>query len=386
MGGRRKVIIGLRLEGTIGRRILSGVLQYLDSAGDWDIQFAYGAKELRRLAPSADGILADHLMDEAGFDRSELAQIPVVHFNTKVPSGGNPRHAYVHADNGAIGFAAAEYLTGLGSFRSYGFIPAHHGKSWSEARERAFALRLGKDGHDCRIYARSPDDVREDIDCLADWIRALPKPAALFAAWDGRAIEVLDACRRANVRIPQQAVLLGVDNDEISCDRANPPLSSIEPDTERDGFEGARILDRLMRLKGGPKRRIVLGKVKRIVERTSTKPPAPASHLVRRALDYIRENATHGIAPDDVAGRLGVSRSLLDLRFRELEGRTVGECILAGRLAALAAQLRRTRRSIADLTRTCGFANANSAKATFRRRYGMTMSAYRRAHTHRTDG
>ena len=383
MGARRKVIIGLRLEGIIGRRILSGVLQYLDSAGDWDIQFAYGAHELKRLAPTADGILADHLVDEAGFAPSELAQIPVVHFNTQVPAAAAPRHAYVRADNGAIGFAAAEYLTGLGAFRSYAFIPAHHDKFWSVARERAFALRLRKDGLDCRIYARATGDPRDDLTCLADWIRNLPKPAALFAAWDGRAIEVIDACRRANVKIPRQAVLLGVDNDEISCDRANPPLSSIEPDTERDGFEGARILDRLMRSKGEPKKRLVLGKVKRIVARTSTKPPVPASHLVRRALDYIKENATHDITPDDVAARLGVSRSLLDLRFRELEGRSVGASILAGRLAALATQLRRTRRAIADLTRSCGFANANAAKATFRRHYGMTMSAYRRANANR---
>ena len=168
MGARRKVIIGLRLEGIIGRRILSGVLQYLDSAGDWDIQFAYGAHELKRLAPTADGILADHLVDEAGFAPSELAQIPVVHFNTQVPAAAAPRHAYVRADNGAIGFAAAEYLTGLGAFRSYAFIPAHHDKFWSVARERAFVLRLRKDGLDCRIYARATSAPRDDLTCLLD--------------------------------------------------------------------------------------------------------------------------------------------------------------------------------------------------------------------------
>lgn len=30
---RKKIIIGLRLEGVIGRRILSGILRYLDTTG-----------------------------------------------------------------------------------------------------------------------------------------------------------------------------------------------------------------------------------------------------------------------------------------------------------------------------------------------------------------
>ena len=48
MARRKKVIIGLRLEGVIGRRILSGILDFLDSGAEWDLRFAYDAKELAR--------------------------------------------------------------------------------------------------------------------------------------------------------------------------------------------------------------------------------------------------------------------------------------------------------------------------------------------------
>ena len=41
-------------------------------------------------------------------------------------------------------------------------------------------------------------------------------------------------------------------------------------------------------------------------------------HLIKRALKFISENAVKGIEPKDVAVHLGISRTLLDLRFREM--------------------------------------------------------------------
>ena len=380
MTPRKKVIIGLRLEGIIGRRLLSGILSYLDAVSDWDIRFAYGLEDLKRMAPGANGLLVDHLSDELEFDRLFDIPIPTVRFNTKVPSAMDVRHAFVHVDDGAIGFTAADYLFGLGSFRSFGFVPAHGNRFWSEKRGRAFALRLAQRGQDCRSYSVGTGAPEEDIARLAEWIKALPKPTALFAAWDSRAVETLEACHKAHVNVPRQAVLIGVDNDEITCEHATPPLTSIEPDTEREGYEGARLLDLLMRRHSPKHKRVILGPVKRIVERTSTRPPAPATQLIRRALDFIRSDAVKGIRPDDVAKRIGVSRSLLDLRFRELEGGTVGEYIQETRLTQLAGLVQRTRRSLTDLTRECGFPSVNSAKEIFRKRYGMSMRDYRKAH------
>ena len=123
---------------------------------------------------------------------------------------------------------------------------------------------------------------------------------------------------------------------------------------------------------------MILGSVKRIVERASTHPPAPAAQLVTRALNFIKTDATKGIGPNDVAQRMGVSRSLLDLRFREIEGKTLNAHIQDARLAALADGLRRTRRPLAELTLDCGFASVNSAKEIFRNKFGMAMRDYRK--------
>lgn len=381
MASRKKVILGLRLEGIIGRRLLTGILSYLDAVNDWDIRFAYGIQDLKRMIPDADGLLVDHLSDEVEFRQLLDAPLPIVRFNTKVPPTSNAQHAFVHVDDGAIGFAAANYLLSLGSFRSFGFVPAHGRRFWSEKRGRAFALRLHQRGHDCQIFSGVSEKAAEDIVGLSKWIKALPKPTALFAAWDARAVETLEACRKARVNVPRQAVLIGVDNDEITCEHTSPPLTSIEPDTEREGYEGARLLDLLMKRRTPKHKRIVLGPVKRIVERTSTRPPAPATQLIDRALTFIKSNAASGITPKDVADHVGVSRSLLDLRFRELEDKTIGEHIQATRLALLSGLIRRTNRPLADLTHECGFSSVNSAKEIFRKHYGMSMRDYRTRNT-----
>lgn len=40
---------------------------------------------------------------------------------------------------------------------------------------------------------------------------------------------------------------MGVDNDAVFCDLSEPPLSSIDQDLERIGYEAAALLERLMR-------------------------------------------------------------------------------------------------------------------------------------------
>lgn len=349
-----------------------------DGAVYWDIQIAYGLPELLRLMPTADGILVDHLSDEIGNQLDPT--VPAVRFNTMQTSSVNRHHAFVHVDDGAIGFSAARYFLGLGAFRSFGYIPAHGNRVWSNRRGAAFSLHLRKNGIQAQMFEDAANNPGEDLALLAKWIGELPKPTALFAAWDGRAVEVLEACRKARVRIPRQAVVLGVDNDEIICEHTTPPLSSIAPDTESAGFEGARLLDGLMRNRKSLRTRIVLTPVKSVVERMSTHAPPPAARLVQRAITYIDGNATSGIRPDDVARHLGVSRSLLNLRLRETEGISAADRIREAKLAALAKLLHHTRRPMAELTRECGFASVNAAKEIFRTHFKMTMRDYRKTH------
>jgi hypothetical protein len=86
---------------------------------------------------------------------------------------------------------------------------------------------------------------------LGDWLMTLPKPVGVMACDDGRARHVLEACRTRGLRVPHDVAVIGVDDDELICELAVPPLTSIRQAARRIGYEAARLLDVRMRSRGG---------------------------------------------------------------------------------------------------------------------------------------
>lgn len=87
------------------------------------------------------------------------------------------------------------------------------------------------------------------------------------------------------------------------------------------------------------------------------------------------------LTPSDVAAHLGISRSLADLRFRELSGRTIGETIAGVRIGAVKRRLMSSHETIATVARTCGFLGASSLVRYFKRETGQTPDEWRRGDT-----
>ena len=119
----------------------------------------------------------------------------------------------------------------------------------------------------------------------------------------------------------------------------------------------------------------------RLAERESTKAPPPATRLVDRALAFIDGNYLTPITARDVARHLGVSRRLIDLRFRQLQHATLLATITERRLAALCKMLKEETAPLRELIAACGFGSAVRAAHLFKKRYGLSMSAYRKANT-----
>ena len=87
-----------------------------------------------------------------------------------------------------------------------------------------------------------------------------------------------------------------------------------------------------------------------------------------------------GITVEDVAKHLGCSRRLADLRFRELQGNSIGKTILTIRLEEAKRLLKSTHDSIDKIAADCGYENTNSLRNLFKRRFGLTMREYRQPH------
>ena len=118
--------------------------------------------------------------------------------------------------------------------------------------------------------------------------------------------------------------------------------------------------------------------VRPIADRESTAPVSQAGFLIRRAQQFIDKNACKGIGVDDVARHLGVSRRLLYLRFREIKGIAPFEAIRDRRLEAVRHRLLTTHETIAAIAADCGFESETHLMHLFKRRFGLTMRAFRR--------
>ena len=85
------------------------------------------------------------------------------------------------------------------------------------------------------------------MDAIGGWLKGLPRPAGVMASDDFRALQLLAACRRADVGVPEEVAVIGVGADDIACELADPPLSSVILNAWKMGYEAAAMLDRLMR-------------------------------------------------------------------------------------------------------------------------------------------
>ena len=116
------------------------------------------------------------------------------------------------------------------------------------------------------------------------------------------------------------------------------------------------------------------------MHRESTVAQSESGKLVQKVLSYISREAFRGIGVGDVARHFNVSRSLLELRFGELQRESVYEAMLRIRLEEVKRRLRFTNEPISEITAACGWKNPIPPKALFKRRFGMSMSEFRASH------
>lgn len=383
----RNILVSFDISSIAGRDQLSGVLRYLRSRPQWTPRLVANPVDftpaLVREARSAhvDGIIVNH----AGSTETERAlaesdvPLAVVGIRSPVLLSRKSAIAFIRNDNIETGRIAAQYFRSLGNFRSFGYIPAAHpGEEWSTGREYGFRTELNRYGRRLSVF-QGAADAGASLLALAEWLVALQKPAAVFAAWDYPAMQALEVCRSERLKVPHDVAVLGVDNDSLVCDATVPPLSSIPFDYERQGYESAAALAVLFEKPAAhlQKPLTVMCRPLPVFVRESATATSPASDLLKRAMRYIAKNAAKGISMRDVARDLGVSQSLLSLRFREFSGGTVMDAVIAARIEKAKHLLATTSRSIKDITAASGFRNANYMKSTFKRIIGMTMRDYR---------
>ena len=265
------------------------------------------------------------------------------------------------------------------------YVGAHlpNGVRLSRAFAKAFAAAAEKAGLPYEIPTRkvySSLGIRvSECEVIMKRLVEYPKPCGILTYDDGIGRDILDLCRLANINVPASVCVLGMDDNALVCENANPSLSSIQLDYERTAFLAAKALDDMI---GGRVRelpQLVCG-MNGITERASTANPRGSGNLVALACDYIAKNACRrgGINQFDVAKHLGVSVRTLQLRFKEsaFAGTILSE-IQRVQLENVCRMLTTTKRTITEITFASGFGSLSRLKAIFAQKFGMSMRDYR---------
>lgn len=385
----KRVVVALRMAGIAGQDKLNGIFEHLSTGHRWQLAIYRTKQEFtaatvqEELERGARGFIVGIPGTEDALEVLARTDVPTVVMNI---SGGGIENrtrmiSFVRSDSAVVGREAARTLLNQGIYKSYGYAGYRTDDDWSRERGTAFRDTLDEAGFVGRMFDVAHYQGKlKDKETLAYWLKTLPKPCGILAACDDRAFEILDACREIGLKVPAEVGVLGVNNDPILCENAEPRLSSVQPDFIGEGRLAAEILERMMTGRDlPPENRLRKVGIREIVHRESTVAQSVAGRFVQKVLAYINKNALKKIGVSDVAKRFKVSRSLLELRFRELQGESVYEAILRIRLEEVKHRLRHTNMPIAEIIAACGWQNVISPKSLFKKRFGMSMREYRQS-------
>jgi len=392
MKDKPKVLLMMETSRKYGRSILRGIAKYSRTHGPWifyrQAPFYWGTNSkkatLKRLLKlDVDGIVLRE-QREPGLTDSILAMgLPVVVSPYRELFPG--LHNIVSDDEG-IGKMAAEYFLRRG-FKQFAYCGFGEMFYWSRERGMGFGKAVSQAGYETHHYAyeqpksRYPHSWEKEQMILVDWLKKLPIPVALMACNDDRSQDVLEACKIAELNVPEQVAIMGLGNDDLVCDLATPPLSSIELGAEKGGYEAAATLDKLMRGQEVPDHKIIVPTLY-VVTRQSTDILKIDDPYVSQALQFIYRRARRdAIQVDDVLRAVPISRRSLYERFDRVLERPVHEEIKRVRVDQLARLLVTTNLSISQIASTFGCSDMKNLARYFKQAKGMSPLQYRKYHS-----
>jgi len=220
-------------------------------------------------------------------------------------------------------------------------VPGTEENRWAQERENAFRSLMQGDRLEAEIFRgceTSADSWDESVQGQIDWLRSLPKPVGIIAVSDARARQLLQACILADIEVPEQVAIIGIDNDPLVRRLTRIPLSSVIHGAQEMGSAAAHLMEQMLHGVRPPNTPIVVPPAG-INVHASSQFQLIKHPNVMRARHFIRQYACQGIKTEQVAAYVGVSRSSLNANFRQELGCSVHDVILSFRLNAAKAGL-----------------------------------------------
>ncbi len=393
----RNIEIRIGLDDAYGRAVTRGIIRYAKERGDWKL---YGAVRRDFLSfggdagpdgaeRTPDGIITRIESPQAA---QELASrgIPVADVagafpSTQVLQGeaedalkGSTFFYEANNDDFITGRRAGEYLRRLG-FKRFAFFGVH-AVVWSNRRKAGFQEAVGVHPKGLETFERPLEwwkDPELEEQELRKRLGALSRPTAVFACNDIAGLKVAEACRRSGITVPEEIAILGVDDEDLICELADPSLSSVRLDGEGIGRAAAELLDQAMGGELGEKKRLVAPRD--IIERESTRTMVANDEAASRALSWIRSHAVRGAKAGDLAAIFPGSRRTLEKRFKGAWGKTIHQAFVEVRLERAKVMLAESDFTLDEVAERSGFGTLQRFRIAFKEQEGITPGAWRKA-------
>jgi LacI family transcriptional regulator len=372
----------------LGHRV--GIARYARRAG-WILgQIGRGyAFRLRR--GQVDGLLCQlhHRSDEDMIREVVGLKVPIVELSDRSPE---LRAARVMPDLTEAGRTTARHLL-QNRFRNFAYVSWQPVTSGPNSLYRGFAQVLHTRRLQAALIAGDALTVRQEsrpaAEILAEpfhdrWhgllrreIGRLPTPLGVFAADFDAAIDVYDVCREMGLLVPEQVSLVTWSQEPEESELTELPFSGFSMDFERQGYEAAAVLDRLMDGKKAPD--LTLIPPNPLVVRASSSVVAMPNLTVARALRYIQAQLSNpALCTKQVVSALGSSRTHIYRLFRDHFDRSISAQIKHERLLMATQLLREGKLRVHEIARRCGYSSAIHLTRSIRRQTGVTPREYRR--------
>jgi LacI family transcriptional regulator len=282
----------------------------------------------------------------------------------------------VVVDNAAIADLAYAHLREHG-FRSLAVLGSG-GVSMFDERISAFQDRAAADGLPCPHLwveiGRGRDAWQQQAATLGRLLADLPRPVGCFAVQDAHGAEVLRAAMAAQLRVPDDVAVVGVDDQELVCLALPIALSSVDSDQYGLGQTVAVRLGQAMSHPSETAPSITRWPPKAVIIRASSDGLGTTHLGLRAAMALARKAPSCGVRA--LAKAAGLSIQGLDLVCRRELGEAPGHLLRRLRVAAAHRALAGGA-SLAEAATSAGLPSAGSLCGLFRRSVGRTPASHR---------
>ena len=360
-----EILLTLRKDTGYDRQVMRGVIAAARERAGWHVRIVDPESHPEDVLPAwrptgVVGRLSDPKLVSALAD-TRIPAVLTSHTESDLPRVG--------LDEAAIGRMAAAELRGMG-FEHFAYVSYGRGPI-GVARGEAFTAALGRP---CPQTCAEQDEAAG-----AAWVAGLPTPVAVFSSNDLAGAAALEWALAAGRSVPDEFAVLGVDDDELVCETAAVPLSSIAVPARRIGELAVEMLEELL-AQGEAEPALRLLAPVGVVHRRSTQVRLAGDDEVAAALRFIRDHVDRPISVADVLDEVGVSRRKLEVKFKNLLGRTPLAEIQRVRVDRVKRLLTGTSMPLEELAEACGLNSRAQLNRVFKAATGHTPAAYRQTY------